>query len=108
MKILVNIDLTKENRIVVVLRTAFQHLTKSPGTATYLRAAIPEIIDPSSTRDLVLNQYHNLLLLFTKKKGDKLQPHQYGNHAIPLIQDKKLPMGKMYSMSDSELAEVRK
>ena len=43
-----------------------------------------------------------------KKEGDKLPPQRYVVHAIPLIQDKKPPIGQMYSMSDSELAKVRK
>ena len=81
---------------------------KSLGTATYLLAAIPEIIDPSNPRDRVPKQYHDLLPLFTKKEADKLPPHQYVDYAIPLIQDKNPPMGRMYSMSDSELTEVRK
>ena len=108
MTLSVNIDSTKENRIAVVSRTAFQHVAKSPETATYLLAAILEIIDPSNPRDLVPNQYHYLLPLFTKKEVDKLPPHRYVDHAIPLIQDKKPPMGRMYSMSDSELTEVTK
>ena len=103
-----NIDLKKENRIAVVSRTAFQHLTKSQGIVTYLLAAIPQITDPSNPGDLVPNQYHDLLPLFTKKEANKLPPHRYVDHAIPLIQDKKPPMGRMYSMSDSELTEVRK
>ena len=81
---------------------------KSRGTATYLLAAIPEIIDPSNPRDLVSIQYYDLLPLFTEKEADKLPPHRYVNHAIPLIQDKRPPMGRMYSISDSELTEVRK
>ena len=100
--------LTKDNRIAVVSRTTFQHLAKSPGTVPYLLAAIPEIVDPSSPRDLVPDQYHDLLPLFTKKEADKLPPHRYVDHAIPLIQDKKPPMGRMYAMSDSERTEVRK
>ena len=80
-----NIDSIKENRIAVVSRTAFQHLTKSPGTATYLLAAIPEIVDPSNPRNLVHNQYHDLLPLFTKKEANKLPPHRYVDLAIPLI-----------------------
>ena len=69
---------------------------------------MPEIIDRSNPRNLVPQQYHDLLLLFTKKEADKLPPHRYVDHAIPLIQDKKPPMGRMYSISDSELTEVRK
>ena len=99
---------TKENRIAVVSRITFQHLTKTPGTATCLLVAILEIVDSSSPKDLVPDQYHDLLPLFTNKEADKLPPHWYIEHAIPLIQDKKLPMGRMYSRSDSELAEVRK
>ena len=44
--------------------------------------------------------------LFTKTKADKLPPHRYVDHEIPI--GNKPPIGRMYSMSDSELAEVRK
>ena len=84
---------TKENRIAVVSRITFQHLTKTPGTATYLLAAIPEIVDSSSPKDLQPDQYHDLLPLFTTKEADKLPTNRYVDHAIPLIQDKKPPMG---------------
>ena len=69
---------------------------------------MPEIIDPSNRKNLVPTQYYDLLPLFRKKEADKLPPHQYVDHAIPLITDKKPPMCLMYSMSDSELAEVWK
>ena len=103
-----NIGLTKENQIAVVSQIVFWNLTKSSGTATYLLAAIPEIVDPSSLKDLVPDQYPDLLPLFTNKEADKLPHHRYVNHAIPLIQDKKPPMGRIYAISDSELTEVRK
>ena len=57
---------------------------------------------------LVPRQYHNLIPLFTKTEADKLLPHWYIDHAIPLLDKKKPLMGHMYSMSDSELQEVRK
>ena len=75
MTLSVNIDSTKENRIAVVSQIAFQYLVKSLRTAIYLLAIIPEIIDPSNPRDLVPNQYHNLLPLFTKKEANKLPPY---------------------------------
>ena len=87
---------TKENRIVVVWQITFQHLTKTPGTATDLLAAIPEIVDSSNLKDLVPEQYNDLFPLFTKKGGDKLPPYRYVDYAIPLIQGKKPPMGRMY------------
>ena len=57
---------------------------------------------------LVPHQYHDLIPLFTKTEADKLPPHRYVDHAIPLLENKKPPMGRMYLISDSELQEVRK
>ena len=76
---------TKENRKAVVSQITFQHLMKKPGTATYLLAAISEMVDSLNPKDLVPDQYDDLLPLFTKKAADKLPLHQYGDHAIPLI-----------------------
>ena len=57
---------------------------------------------------MVPSQYHDFLPLFTKKGADKLPPHRYVDHEIPLEADKKPPMGRMYSMSATELQEIRK
>ena len=57
---------------------------------------------------LVPRQYHDLIPLFMKTEANKLPLHRYVDHAIPLLDNKKPPMGWMYSMSDSELQEVRK
>ena len=56
--------------------------------------------------NLVSTQYHDPLPLFAKKGADKLPPHQYVDHEIP-IGGNKPPMGRMYSMSASELQEIR-
>ena len=58
--------------------------------------------------NLVPSQYHDFLPLFTKKGVDKLPPHRYVDHEIPLEADKKPPMGRMYSMSTTELQEIGK
>ena len=58
--------------------------------------------------NLVPSQYHDFLPLFTKKGADKLPPHRYVDHEIPLEADKKPPMGRMYSMSTTELQEIGK
>ena len=57
---------------------------------------------------LVPYQYYDLIPLFTKTKADKLLLYRYLDHAIPLLDNKKLAIGLMYSMSDSELQEVQK
>ena len=57
--------------------------------------------------NLVPDWYYDLLPLFIKKGADKLPLHQYEDYEIPLVADKKPPMGRMYSMSASKLQEVR-
>ena len=63
---------------------------------------------PDYPGNLVPSQYHEFLVLFTKKGADKLPPHRYVDHEIRLEADKKPPMGRMYSMSATELQEIRK
>ena len=63
---------------------------------------------PDYLSNLVLSQYHDFLPLFTKKGAGKLPPHRYVDHEIPLEADKKPPMGRMYSISATELQEICK
>ena len=67
------------------------------------------LIDPTNdSMKLVPYQYHNLIPLFTTTEADKLCSYRYVEHAIPLLDNKKPPMGRMYSISDSQLQEVQK
>jgi hypothetical protein len=52
----------------------------------------------------VLQDYADV---FSLKKADKLPPHRLYNHEICLTSDKKLPFGKIYSMSCEELQTLR-
>ena len=63
--------------------------------------------DPDYPANMVPEAYHDLMPLFTKTEADKLAPHHYVDNEIP-IGENKPPMGRMYLMSNSELAEVRK
>jgi hypothetical protein len=63
--------------------------------------------DMEQLRKLVPPEYHDHLLLFTKKEADKLPPHRYIDHEIPLEEGAKPSFGPLYSMSASELKEVR-
>lgn len=56
---------------------------------------------------LVPHEYHEFLPMFSEKKARNLPPHRYVDHEIPLMEGKKPPFGRMYSMSDAELKEVR-
>jgi len=59
-------------------------------------------------KKLVPQDYHDYLVLFSAKEARILPPSRYVDHAIPLVESSKPPFGYMYSMSDSELKEVRK
>ena len=53
---------------------------------------------------LVIQDYADV---FSPKKADKLPPHRSYDHEIRLTSDKKLPFGKIYSMSREELQTLR-
>jgi hypothetical protein len=63
--------------------------------------------DIEQLRKIVPLEYHDHLFLFTKKEADKLPPHRYIDHEIPLEEGAKPSFGPLYSMSASELKEVR-
>jgi len=59
-------------------------------------------------KNLVPQEYHEYLVLFSQKEAQILPSSRYIDHAIPLIEGSKPPFGRMYAMSDSELKQVRK
>jgi hypothetical protein len=63
--------------------------------------------DMEKLRKLVQPEYHDYLLLFTKKEADKLPLHRHIDHEIPLEDGTKPSFRPLYSMSASELKEVR-
>ena len=101
-------------KIAMISRAAFQITSQQEDSQIFLLAmsTIQEDVDPAKHSEypanLVPEQYHNFLPLFTKKGADKLPPHRYVDHEIPLEADKKPPMGRMYFMSATELQEIRK
>jgi len=60
------------------------------------------------TKKLVSPEYHDYLVLFSEKEARILPPSQCVDDAILLVDRAKPPFGRMYSMSDAELKEVRK
>lgn len=63
--------------------------------------------DLDKLRQQVPNQFHDLLSVFSIKEANKLPPHRYIDHEIPLDKNKKLSLGPLYSMSNKELEELR-
>ena len=60
------------------------------------------------TKKLIPHEYHDYLVLFFEKEARILPPSRYVDHPIHLTEGAKPPFGRMYSMSDAELKEVRK
>ena len=83
----------------MISRAAFSLAIEQEDSQVFLLAmsSTQEPTDPSKHHDysanLVPPQYHDYLPLFTKKGADKLPPHRYIDHGIPLEIDKKPPMG---------------
>jgi len=66
------------------------------------------VAEDDPAKKLVLPEYHDYLVLFSEKEARILPPSRYVDHAIPLTEGAKPLFGRMYSMSDAELKEVRK
>jgi len=82
-------------------------LYNSPDNApSNLVTSVSKGDDPA--KNLVPQEYHDYLVLFSEKEARILPLSRYVDHAIPLIEGSKPPFGRMYSISDSELKEVRK
>ena len=63
--------------------------------------------DLDALRKIIPPEYHDFLPTFTKAEADKLPRHRYIDHAIDLEDGAKPCFGPLYSMSASELKEVR-
>jgi hypothetical protein len=51
--------------------------------------------------------YREFLDIFSKKKAETLPPHRSTDHAIDLETGTKLPYGRMYSLSETELKTLK-
>jgi hypothetical protein len=51
----------------------------------------------------LLEELRDFTNVFSPEKADNLPPHRNYDHEIKLTSDKKLPFGRIYSMSRDEL-----
>ncbi|KAJ1573896.1 hypothetical protein NDA12_004071 [Ustilago hordei] len=57
--------------------------------------------------DIIPQEYHQYLDVFSRVKADKLSPHRTYDHQIPLEEGKSPPFGPIYSLSEHELKTLR-
>jgi len=99
-------------KINLISRAAFRVPIKNLESCLCIMALYNEPEDEETTQDttkkLVPPEYHNYLVLFSEKEARILLLSRYVDHAIPLMDGAKPPFGRMYSMSDTELKEVKK
>jgi len=81
------------------------HVSNATHVSSHTRVT-KEDYDPA--KKLISPEYHDYLVLFSEKETHILPPSRYVDYAILLTEGDKPPFGQMYSMSDSELKEVRK
>jgi hypothetical protein len=51
--------------------------------------------------------YREFLDIFSKKKAETLSPHRSTDHAIDLESGTRLPYGRIYSLSETELKTLK-
>ena len=95
----------------MISRATYQYAGNSAGSELFVivTSAIREDKPdkhPNYAPNVVPEAYHDFMPLFAKTEADKLPPHRYVDHEIPITG--KPPLGRMYSMSDTELAEIQK
>ncbi|SOV08098.1 uncharacterized protein UDID_17285 [Ustilago sp. UG-2017a] len=57
--------------------------------------------------DIIPQEYHQYLDVFSRVKANKLPPHRTYDHQIPLEEGKSPPFGPIYSLSEHELKTLR-
>ena len=72
---------------------------------------IEKALAPKSTTDSakkLLTEYHDFFNGFSQADSDILPPHRFYDHKIPLMEEKTLPWGPLYNMSQDELKILKK
>ena len=72
---------------------------------------IEKALAPKSTTDPAKKlpiEYHDFLNVFSRADSDILSLHRPYDHKIPLMEEKTLPWGPLYSMSQDELKVLKK
>jgi hypothetical protein len=72
------------------------------------RALDRKKIDEGDLKDLVPAEYHEFLPLFSEAVANQLPPHRPYNHKIPLKEGFTPPFGPLYSLSRTELEELKR
>jgi hypothetical protein len=105
------------HKIALVSASGFYTAARQKGSQFFVASVrtvnklLDDPVDPEveleNLKKLIPSEFHEFLPLFTKKEADKLPPHRYVDHAIELLPDTKPSFGPLYSMSESELKELR-
>ncbi|SOV07548.1 uncharacterized protein UDID_19213 [Ustilago sp. UG-2017a] len=89
-------------------------LYSSPGQSQHLLATTTTSLDTTMALaynaglpDIIPQEYHQYLDVFSRVKADKLPPHRTYDHQIPLEEGKSPPFGPIYSLSEHELKTLR-
>ncbi|SOV05551.1 uncharacterized protein UDID_18456 [Ustilago sp. UG-2017a] len=88
-----------------------QHLlattTTSSNTTTMSSDTTMALAYDAGLPDIIPQEYHQYLDVFSRVKADKLLPHRTYDHQIPLEEGKSPPFGPIYSLSEHELKTLR-
>src|SRR5258705_293864 len=105
----------KKDRIALISRAAFRIPIARPGAEYFVIAIFAPESDSSGTApgltelsaQLIPPEYYDFLSIFSEEEAKALPPHHYVDHAIPLVEGGKPPFGRMYSISDNDLKELK-
>ncbi len=103
-------DLTRLDISSVSLRACDAYVRRDYEMFTIRIEDIEEALnkkDKPDPRDIVPEEYHEFLDVFSLKEAEKLPPHRDYDHEIVLEEGKKLPFGPLYSMSRNELIVLK-
>ena len=96
--------------ITLISHAALRVAVRCLGAECYVitMIAMAAAIDKStSTAKLVPPEYYDYLSVFSEIEARTLPPQRYVDHAIPLVERGKPPFSRMYSMSDTDLKELK-
>jgi hypothetical protein len=102
-------NLNHRDIAAVSLRACYAYAKRGYQISTITLEEIDEALKQESDEIAIQlpEELRDFVDVFSPKKADQLPPHRSYDHEIRLNSDKKLPFGRIYSMSREELLTLR-
>ncbi|SOV05179.1 uncharacterized protein UDID_17861 [Ustilago sp. UG-2017a] len=97
----------QSQHLLATTTTSSDTTTTSSDTTTTSSDTTMALAYDAGLPNIIPQEYHQYLDVFSRVKADKLPPHRTYDHQIPLEEGKSPPFRPIYSLSEHELKTLR-